>query len=67
MDGDAFQNHMCFAAPEVLEGRPCGPAADAWSLGCICIALMSGRYLEPVGNVISVGAAGLTYAIVRER
>lgn len=53
VDRDTFQNRLSFAAPEVLQGRPCGPAADAWSLGCICTTLTSGRYLEPVSNVIS--------------
>lgn len=42
-------------APEILMSRPCGPAADIWSVGVITYALIGGY--APFGGEPETGAS----------
>ena len=40
--GHSSVGTLCYAAPEILLGQPCGKEVDYWSLGVIIFLLLSG-------------------------
>lgn len=56
---DAAKGTWCYMAPERLDGRPYGPAADVWALGLALLTAAAGAFpyaLEggPIGTALAV-------------
>ena len=43
-----------YMAPEVLQGKPAGTAADVWALGITCLQLLTGALWMEATNVFAV-------------